>query len=436
MKGLRARLVERLRRSEFGRAVLVMAGGTASVQLIGILVSPLMARVFAPTETGMIAVLLNLLSICGGLAMLRYEQAIPLPKTRQGRMEVVMLCFAVMAITVPFILLCVAFGRPWITALLKEPALAPYLWVLPLGVLTAGCVLVLLNWFIREKGFGTVVRAQLSQSVSQISFQLGLGVVSHGSAWVLAFGPIVGCLVSTGVYLRSLGQEFRLGIRSTAFSGLVRSAKEYRKFPIYNSWSGMLQILAQTMPVFALTALHGATSVGWYRMAQTMVTLPIAAICGAVSSVYTAEACRLMHTDVPALRRMYIRLTIRMALLGGLLVLASFSLPFLVPPLFGARWAPAGTYAIVMSFGAAFGLAIAPAVNLTLMNRNHWDAFWAVLRVVLMGGVVWVAATWKLSALQLLAGFSLVMCATYAVYIYLNLAAINAWQRSRGVRLV
>jgi O-antigen/teichoic acid export membrane protein len=428
--GLRTVLSTRLRNSEFGRAVLGMAGGTAGAQFIGILSAPLMSRVFAPGETGVVAVLSNLLSICGGLAMLRYEQAIPLPKTQRGRTEVALLCFAALGISSALALSCVGFGRAWIASCLKSPAVTPYLWVLPLGLLTAGSALILQNWFVREKDFRTVVGALLAQSVSQITFQLTFGVVTHGNAWVLAFGPIVGCAAGTWAYLRNLGHDVFGDVRCTAVSGLLRTAREYRHFPMFNSWSGMLQLLAQTIPVLSLAGLYGTNCAGWYRMAQTMVTLPIAAICSAVSSVYTSEAARLMHTDIHALRRLYLRITLRMAGLGSLLVIASFSLPFLVPPLFGQRWAPAGRYAIVMSFGTACSLAIAPAVNLCLLKRNHWDAIWAALRAALMVGVVWVAATWQLSPLQVLAGFSLVMCLSYAVYIFLNLAAIDAWARS------
>lgn len=402
-----------------------MASGTALVQLVGLVSAPITARVFAPAETGVNAVFLNLVAIFAGLAFLRFEQALPLPKTRDERVVLVLLCLVVLPATIGLVVLMILLGRHWIADLLNEPRLAPYLWMLPLAVGLAGLTQMLANWFTRENEFGVIVKTRLRQSCGQIGFQLGAGALTHGNAWVLICGNVLGNAIAVLGYLRKLPSELARALRSVTFNSLRSMARDYRRFAFYNSWSSIIGTLAPTIPVFVLTALHGTQATGWYRMAQLLVTLPVSAISSAVMNVYWSEAARLAHEDPVALKLLYRKITLCLAGFGGVLVLGSASLPFLVPILFGPRWAEAGTYAVVMSIPAAFALMSTPAVNLSTLNFNHWEAAWVSFRIMLMALVTWASWAFKLSALATLGAFSAVLVLGYVLLICLNLKALK-----------
>src|SRR5438093_12405217 len=70
----------RARRSTFLGSVLTMAGGNALGQALTVAVSPVLTRIYSPTDFGVLAVQVSLLSIILIFAGLRYEFAIPLPK--------------------------------------------------------------------------------------------------------------------------------------------------------------------------------------------------------------------------------------------------------------------------------------------------------------------------------------------------------------------
>lgn len=418
-------LEDRLPKTKFGRALVTMASGSALVQVIGLLSAPIMARVFDPTETGISAVFLNMLAIVSGLAFLRFEQALPLPQQREERIVLLALCLVLLPVSTILVAVATILGRHWIAGLLNEPSLASYLWVLPLALGLAGTVQMLANWFTREGEFGTIIKTRLKQSCGQIGFQVGVGALARGNAWVLVWGGVLGNLIALGCYLRALPSGLGRNLMRVSWTSLKSAAFQYRRFPVYNSWSTLIDTLAPSIPVFALTALHGPQTTGWYRMAQTLVTLPVSAIGNAVMNVYWSEAARQARENPAALGRLYRRLTLRLAGLGGLLVLGSLTLPLIVPILFGAKWAEAGTYAVIVSIPAAFSLMSMPAVNLSTLPFNHWEAAWISLRMVLIALATWASWAFQMSPVGTLIIFSAVLVAGYACLIFLNLLALK-----------
>ncbi len=80
MRGLRALLPK----GRLGRAVAVLVTGTAFGQLIVLAASPLVTRLYTPADFGVLGVFSAFLGILGIAVTLRYELAIPLPRTTRA----------------------------------------------------------------------------------------------------------------------------------------------------------------------------------------------------------------------------------------------------------------------------------------------------------------------------------------------------------------
>ena len=75
--------IARLRQSQFARNIVTLATGTLLAQAIPILASPILTRLYTPSEFGLFAVYMALITsvtpaICG-----KYEVAMVLPKSKQ-----------------------------------------------------------------------------------------------------------------------------------------------------------------------------------------------------------------------------------------------------------------------------------------------------------------------------------------------------------------
>ena len=117
---------EPTRSSSFTTDVLKLVTGTTFAQVITILASPLLTRLYGPEAFGFLALFTSITSIIGVIACMRYEMAIMLPKTDEEAANLLGLCLlcvtVVSALTVP----ALYFGGDALLSLLKAPGLGPY----------------------------------------------------------------------------------------------------------------------------------------------------------------------------------------------------------------------------------------------------------------------------------------------------------------------
>lgn len=110
--------------------------GTALTNLIIVLTTPLLTRLYTPEEFGVYSVFLSLLFTGTILVSLRYETAIPLPEDEDQAFHLL-----VLSIILAFIisaLLCILFFFIPISQLLNVPELETYMWMLSLSLLGIG----------------------------------------------------------------------------------------------------------------------------------------------------------------------------------------------------------------------------------------------------------------------------------------------------------
>ena len=201
MSHLLASLRRLLPRHRFARSVSILAGGTALAQFLGILAAPLLTRLYSPEDFGILAafvalqqyrhqapvgvewpttfdpaqwfVLVALLAIVGVISTLRYDAAIPLPGSDREAAHVLGLSFCALGFFALLTSMGVYFWGDSIAGLIKLPELAPYLWLLPIGIILAGLYEVLNYWGIRVRAFPLMARSKLYQVIAQLGVQLG-----------------------------------------------------------------------------------------------------------------------------------------------------------------------------------------------------------------------------------------------------------------------
>ena len=75
-------LVAKLTKSSFIRSLVVLVGATGSAQVINFIVLPFLTRLYLPTDFGEYALFVSASGIIAGVAHLRYDQAIVLPRSK------------------------------------------------------------------------------------------------------------------------------------------------------------------------------------------------------------------------------------------------------------------------------------------------------------------------------------------------------------------
>jgi O-antigen/teichoic acid export membrane protein len=416
-----------LPRGRFGRGVLTLATGTGLAQVIVIATSPILTRLYSPSQFGTFAVAMSIVSVLITITCLRYEYAIPLPKddvTAANVLALSLLILGVVSVLAGIVLWLVA---PWAFGLFGAAALAPYVWIMSLAQVGGGLVSAFTNWAVRTKSFSDIAASRLAQSVGLVSVQAGLGALGAGPAGLL-LGDAVGRLSGSSRLVRSAWRGHSSAFRLVSWAGVTSAAKRYRRFPIFSSGSALLTSLSVQAPVLLLVAAYGTSTGGQFVLAVRICAIPLSLIADAVGQVVVAEAAGMMHDDPAELRTLFRSTTsilARAAIVPAVLVM--LLAPLLTGWVFGPAWDEAGLFVAVLvpSYYVAFVIGSTGDL-LFVLERQDLHLAREVLRFVLMGGAVPLAAWLGLSALEAVALLSAAGVLYYSLYGLVTWRAIRS----------
>ena len=186
-------------KSEFARHVFTLMSGTGLAQVIAVLASPVVTRLFTPEDFGILASYTVLVGIFSAIVCGRYEFAIVLPKKDRDAVNIVYLCLGILFCMSFLILLGVLFARRWIAFFLKTPELAQWLWLLPLSLLLVGLYQTFSYWTLRRKGFRNMAFSKVagasSNAITSISFGFFTNLGASGLLGANIFGSFISMLV-------------------------------------------------------------------------------------------------------------------------------------------------------------------------------------------------------------------------------------------------
>jgi len=414
-------------RGEFGRGVTTLVAGTGAAQVLVIATSPVITRLYSPSDFGVYAVATSILSVLVTVTCLRYDFAIPLSKDDLVAANVLGLSLVIsglLSLIGGIILWLVA---PWFLPIFGASALIPYVWVISIGQFGAGIVSSLTNWAVRTKTFADIAATRVTQGVVLAGTQIALGLAGAGAVGLVvgdAAGRVAGSTRLGRVAWRSHADVFR----HVSWAGMRENAVRYRRFPIYSMPSALLATFAATLPVLLLIAYYGTVAGGYLALAVRICAIPLTLIANAVGQVFVAESSRLIHTSPEALPGLFSRTSWTLAKVGILpSILGMILAPLLSGFVFGSDWAEVGVYVAILipSYFVQFVIAATGDV-IYVVERQDLQLGREVVRFALLGLSVPVASAIGLSAIGAVALLSITGIITYLFYGLVTWRAIHA----------
>jgi len=360
----------RLSKSQFFRNVAKLFAGNISAQSIAFLAAPIITRLFTPIDFGTMALIESSIVLAAVVANLRYERAIMLPKEDNDAEHILGLCILSNIIISLIVLLIISVAKESIASLLGDPDIEKWLWFVPIGVFLFGVREPLTYWFGRKREFGIVAWAQFSQSSWSVLTKIIAGLIYGSTAAGLIIGNLNGFLFSAvPLLLRYFKEKGSDILKQFSMERFLSVAKEYKKFPIFSSWTALANAFAENIPVFLLSYYYSATIVGYFALANKMLRKPIALISTSITKVLLEKIARLNANGDP-LDIIFKKATLG---LGAIAVVPLVIILFLGPQLFslcfGDRWYEAGNYARLLSPWLFFAF-MAPPANQVITVRQ------------------------------------------------------------------
>jgi len=365
----------------FASSVLALGGGAALAQVIATLCAPITARLFAPEAFGLAAIFGSLVSLYAITSCLGYQVTIQLPADDRDAANLIGLCGVITtASSLVSLFVILLFGQAVVGALNAE-ALGPYLWLFPVAVFIYGAALPLQYWNSRHRRFSNLAAVRVTSGLSDGAAQIGTGLAGLTSGGSLLVAKLLAPAVSAvmlGWY--ALRTDLPFILRQCTVAGMWRTGRRYVKFPIFSSFSALLNTASFQAPTLLLAAFFGATVTGLYSRAFILVAMPMGIVAQAISQVFfqRAAARQAAGESLTALvEGICQRLT-------GFVLLPMLMLALIGPDVFalvfGARWEEAGTFAaILVPWTLAMLLTASVTELFVILERQGTDLLFNIL---------------------------------------------------------
>ena len=327
---------------ESGKHILTLGAGTLVAQLIPVLASVVLARIYSADAYGDWGIFLSVVSLLAVAATGQYELAIVRPELEKDAEMVMRLCFL---IVLSFFFL--SFGGVLVGEVFRLPLITqfPGKYLLPFFVLALGLLQIYTHYANRKERYkliaiSGVVRNAL-QAISRIS--LGLFHCLYG----LITGAFVGLLAAVSYC------EYKMPLRRILFSGydwqsLKRVAYRYRYFPIYQMSGSLLNAASTSVMVLMLALYFEKEYIGYFSMTISLLYFPVQLAGAAMSKVFYKKASLASpENQSHQLLMQLLRFTFAAGLLMTILLvgigeeLFSFVL--------GDRWLVSAQYAVILA---------------------------------------------------------------------------------------
>jgi O-antigen/teichoic acid export membrane protein len=348
-------LKNRFFKSEFIKNVLILLTGTGLAQVITLLASPILSRMYTPVEYGVFTVFVSVASAIAVIASAKYELAIMLPKYTNQAVNVLFIalyvCIAT-SLSIGFLVLIAEllnyFGFISLAAIWVH-----WLWFLPFFIFFVACYQAFNMWMVRVKNYKGMSASRIFNSLFNNGFAVLFGVFKFG-----AWGIFLANLIGQFFYALNLFYYFLKGnkkdVQYVSKNKMKSLASRYKDFPKISTIQAVVDMLQVNGLIYLLPVFFSIVEVGYYSRALIVLQAPVSLLGAAVSQVFFQKASEI-HSDNGELKPLVIS-TIKKAFLfifPVVIVLIVFG-PLLFSFVFGAQWNESGVYARILAIWLFF----------------------------------------------------------------------------------
>ncbi len=393
--------------------------GSILAQLIGLAILPLLSRLYAPEDFGVVQALNGALSMLLIVSSLRLE--VSLLSTPESRLESTWHCAAWFSVLTSIGALVVVAVLSTTTNLLHK--VTPVVWILPLTALLAGWNQLGGYLSLRRAAFSTVSMSRVMQSGAFASAVVAAGVVRASPVGFMA-SDALGRLASVVYLVRKLGLRSRDLLRPPPRKEIVDVLRENRELTTIGLAAAVVNALGSSLTALLMLWVFNAQDAGQYAILERVIGVPVGLIAGAASQVFMSHLSRALTGPTPGVEaRQLFRQVVALKFKVGIVpaVIMFFAAPWLVPAVLGQEWQQAGHFARAMTLLYFMSFVTSPVnMALTVANRQRAQLAWDFGRLVVTAGL-WLCI-WRLQVDAMHAIWLHATMATGCYIVYLVIA--------------
>jgi len=402
--------------SSFLKHVATLLRGNIFAQVIPILITPVITRLYSIEAIGVLAIFVSITSILGVVFPAGLEQAVILPKSQRRANRVVTLAFTSVAVMT----LLVALGLFAFKTLWPENSvfrdLGMFIWIIPPVTACIASVNVLNQLHLRKSRIKEIANGTIAKFISLGSVQIVLG-------WIGAVGGglVWGRVTSNIVQLIYLAKRIDFRHFRSSQSELMLTLRRYKKFPLFNIWGSLANISAIYMVAVLIALFYGTGEAGEFALMQRVLVIPVFLIGQAFGQIYykqiVSEKIQMGNGRQAYLKSLAALTLFSILIFGSIYLFGTRAIDVFL----GEKVSNVSTYVeiLVPMFFIRF-IASPLSMTLNAFERQEVNMLWQLSLLFSIIGVFIVAQQLQHDLPQLLKSYSVVVSIMYVIQLILT----------------
>lgn len=379
-------------RNGFIRNSFTLTLGTAISQGIPIILSPVLTRLFAPEEFGLLAIVSSITVIISVISTGKYETVIVIARDKRDAVNLVSLSLFLSILISIITLVLFLFFSPVLIGLLNQPRLKYWIFLCPVISFFISVYLCYNEWCIRGSRFANLAVNKVVNAGSITFSNVIYGFIRLTSGG-LVIGEITGRFISAlACFIQVARREFN-EFKVTSRARMTFLAKKYIDCPKYILPGQFLNTFGSQAIVLLIASFFGDTQVGYYSMTSLVLYVPSTIISTAVRDVFKQRATQEFkekNNCLEIFKRITTAISVFSVLIFGGLY---FVLPALFSFAFGENWRIAGEYARILT----------PMVLISFISESVIAVF--IVAEKMKALLIWQITYFVVNVLSLAAGY-------------------------------
>lgn len=340
------KVIDNFLRSDYVRNILRLFSGTSLSQLIPILISPILTRLYTAEQFGFFATYVSAYTLLSVLSTGRYDQAIILLKPNQSLNAILTICFGFLIAFTVFLEGAIILVKDPLSQFLKLEEYGFLVFLIPVSVFLMGSIQINNYLIIKNSLFTRLSYLKISQTFLVNGITIVLGLIALGIGLIV--GQMVGMMMISAILIFWLFYKFDFKPEYN-WQELKRVLKEYQNFPKYDIPATFFSTGTPQSIVLLLGIFFSSTIVGVYALTNRVLLAPIFFVSKSIVDVFREKASRDYH-ETGSCRGIYVK---------TLLLLTTISIiPFTVlffygdvlfSLIFGEEWELSGQIAMILT---------------------------------------------------------------------------------------
>ncbi|WP_368863206.1 oligosaccharide flippase family protein [Staphylococcus hominis] len=306
--------------------LMILSSGIS--QLILIATTPLISRLYSPTEFGEFTIFSNIAMILIPIINARYDLLIINAENRHKANVLSQISFLISVLIVIFLVPIVI-----IFSFIYPKYILDMIFII-ITLLLVSFTNIFTNYLNRERDYKSLSFINILRSASMTVIQIVFGIIHFGSLGLI-IGFSFSYILGIGIGYRTFKKHFYIVKNKQE---LKKDFLEYKNQLIYSTPSILLNSLSFSIVIFFLGILYSSKEVGVYGMAIRILGIPVTIISLGLSKIFMQRA-NDYYLKIGNFRNLLLRFTGALIVLSIILYVPFYFLSgSLVNLILGKQW--------------------------------------------------------------------------------------------------